>query len=534
MDTPEHQRLKEAADGPADWRKWGPYLSERQWGTVREDYSADGDAWRYFTHDQARSRAYRWGEDGLAGFSDDHQLLCFALALWNGKDPILKERLFGLGNGEGNHGEAVKECYAYLDALPTYAYAKYLYKYPQAAFPYLDLVAGNAARGRDEPPYELIDTGVFADDRYFDIVVEYAKDGPEDILIAISVTNRAREAATLTVLPTIWFRNTWSWSDDTPKPNLKQVEKKSPFSIVAAVHAELGVRYLYCAGAPQVLFTENETNNRRLFGGDNAGRFVKDGINEAVVGGAKGVVNPKRTGTKAAVRYDLVLEAGESRELRLRLADGTPASSDRAGGPFLGFDAILAARRAEADAFYATLLPDAIAGEDPDAAMILRQACAGMLWNAQFYYFDASRWLGEHGAGVGIAAARPVRNVGWGHLANADVITVPDKWEYPWYAAWNLAFHGLPLALIDAELAKRQLTMLLDGPLPPSQRQAAGQRMEFLGERAAAPCLGGLVRLCPRQGQARRQRRSRLPAQRLPRPAYELHLVGQPARQRRP
>ncbi|HRK96517.1 MAG TPA: glucosidase, partial [Rhodospirillales bacterium] len=317
MDTPEHQRLKEAADATGDWRKWGPYLSERQWGTVREDYSADGDAWRYFTHDQARSRAYRWGEDGLAGFSDDHQLLCFALALWNGKDPILKERLFGLGNGEGNHGEAVKECYGYLDALPTYAYARYLYRYPQAAFPYLDLVAGNAARGRDEPPYELADTGVFADDRYFDVVVEYAKEGPEDILIAIGVTNRGPEAASLTVLPTIWFRNTWSWSDDTPKPNLKQVEKKSPFSIVAAVHAELGVRYLYCAGAPQVLFTENETNNRRLFGGDNAGRFVKDGINDTVVGGAKGAVNPKRTGTKAAVRYDLVLEPGERRELRL-------------------------------------------------------------------------------------------------------------------------------------------------------------------------------------------------------------------------
>ncbi|MGZ8996751.1 MAG: MGH1-like glycoside hydrolase domain-containing protein, partial [Rhodospirillales bacterium] len=283
------------------------------------------------------------------------------------------------------------------------------------------------------------------------------------ILIAIGVTNRGPEAAALTVLPTIWFRNTWSWSDDTPKPNLKQVEKKSATSIVAAVHAELGVRYLYCAGAPPALFTENETNNRRLFGGDNAGRFVKDGINDNVVGGAKGVVNPKRTGTKAAVRYDLVLEPGESLGLRLRLADGTPASSDRAGGPFVGFEAIMAARRAEADAFYAALLPGAAAGNDGPGAAILRRSCAGMLWNAQFYYFDAARWLGEHGAGVGLAPPRPVRNTGWGHLANADVITVPDKWEYPWYAAWNLAFHGLPLALVDAELAKRQLTLLLDG-----------------------------------------------------------------------
>lgn len=462
MNTPEHQRLQEQAEGTADWRKWGPYLSERQWGTVREDYSADGDAWRYFTHDQARSRAYRWGEDGLAGFSDDHQLLCFALALWNGKDPILKERLFGLGNGEGNHGEAVKERYHYLDALPSYAYAKSLYRYPQAPFPYLDLVATNAARTRDEPPYELADTGVFAEDRYFDVVVEYAKDGPEDILIAISVTNRGPEAAELTVLPTLWFRNTWSWSDDTPKPNLKQVEKKSPNSIIAAVHAELGVRYLYCAGAPPALFTENETNNRRLFGGDNAGRFVKDGINDAVVGGAKGVVNPKRTGTKAAVRYDLVLEPGERRDLRLRLADGTPASSDRGGGPFAGFDAILAARRADADAFHAALAAGS-ARKDPETAMILRQACAGVLWNAQFYCFDAARWLGEHGAGRGEAPKRPVRNMAWGHLANADVVTVPDKWEYPWYAAWNLAFQSLPVALVDAERAKRQLRLLLDG-----------------------------------------------------------------------
>ncbi|MDZ3835807.1 MAG: glucosidase [Rhodospirillales bacterium] len=475
MSTPEHQRLQDLADGSADWRKWGPYLSERQWGTVREDYSADGNAWRYFTHDQARSRSYRWGEDGLAGFSDDHQLLCFALGLWNGKDPILKERLFGLGNGEGNHGEAVKERYHYLDALPSYAYAKYLYRYPQAPFPYLDLVAANAARGKDEPPYELCDTGVFAENRYFDVVVEYAKDGPEDILIAVGITNRGPEAAELTVLPTLWFRNTWSWSDDTPKPNLKQVEKKSPTSIIAAVHAELGVRYLYCAGAPQALFTENETNNRRLFGGDNAGRFVKDGINDCVVGGVKGAVNPRRTGTKAAVRYDLVLEPGERRELRLRLADGTPASSDRGDGPFVGFDAMLASRRAEADAFYASLLPEK-AGKDGETALILRQACAGLLWNAQFYCFDAGRWLGEHGAAPGGTPGHPVRNTAWAHLDNADVITAPDKWEYPWYAAWNLAFHSLPLALVDAERAKRQLCLLLDsrylhpnGKLPASE-----------------------------------------------------------------
>lgn len=483
MNTPEHQRLDDAAQGVADWKKWGPYLSERQWGTVREDYGADGDPWRYFTHDQARSRAYRWGEDGLAGFSDDQQLLCFALALWNGKDPVLKERLFGLTNGEGNHGEDVKELYYYLDATPTYSYAKYLYKYPQNVFPYLDLVTTNAGRGRVDPEYELSDTGVFADERYFDVIIEYAKDAPEDILIAIRITNRGPDQATIYVLPTLWFRNTWSWCNDTPKPNLKQVEKKSATSIVAAVHPELGVRYLYCEGAPVIHFTENETNNRRLFGGDNAGRFVKDGINDHVIHGTKSAVNPKRTGTKAAARYGISLGAGESRELRLRLADGTPSSSDRRGDPFADFDAVLATRRAEADAFYATIMPapsqgggeaegegeggnPGAVGGDTDEARIVRQALAGMLWNKQYYNFDAARWLTEHDA-HGLPTRRapgwPIRNGAWAHVAAADVIAMPDTWEYPWFAAWDLALGSLPLALVDCAFAKKQLILLLEG-----------------------------------------------------------------------
>ncbi|MBL8659058.1 MAG: glucosidase [Rhodospirillales bacterium] len=495
MNTPEHRRLDDAANGQAAWRKWGPYLSERQWGTVREDYSADGDPWRYFTHDQSRSRSYRWGEDGLAGFSDDQQFLCFAVALWNGQDPILKERLFGLANNEGNHGEDVKEVYYYLDATPTYSYARYLYKYPHAAFPYLDLVKTNAGRGRNEPEHELIDTGAFAAGRYFDVDIEYAKDSPEDILIAIRVTNRGPEPATLYVLPTLWFRNTWSWDSDTPKPNLKQVEKKSPTSIVAAVHPELGVRYLYCEGAPVVHFTENETNNRRLFGGHNAAPFVKDGINDHVISGVKAAVNPKRTGTKAAARYGLSLAAGESGVLRLRLADGTPSSSDRAGGPFAGFDAALAARRAEADAFYAAILPTVANGAEPDLASgangvgggdftaedakIARQALAGMLWNKQYYNLDAARWLAEHGAS-GLPAQpgprRPARNRAWTHLAGADVIATPDTWEYPWYAGWDLALQSLPLALVDCAFAKQQLLLLLEerylhpnGQLPSSE-----------------------------------------------------------------
>lgn len=479
MNTPEHQRLDDAAQGVADWKKWGPYLSERQWGTVREDYGSDGDPWRYFTHDQARSRAYHWGEDGLAGFSDDQQLLCFAVALWNGKDPVLKERLFGLTNSEGNHGEDVKECYWYLDATPTYSYAKYLYKYPQSAFPYLDLVTTNAGRGRGDAEYELIDTGIFAGDRYFEVGVEYAKDSPEDILIAIRITNRGPDPATLYVLPTLWFRNTWSWCNDTPKPNLKQVEKKSATSIVAAVHPDLGVRYLYCEGAPVVHFTENETNNRRLFGGDNAGLFVKDGINDHVIHGAKGAVNPKRTGTKAAARYGVSLAAGESRTLRLRLADGTPSSSDRSGDPFAGFDAVLAARRAEADDFYAAIVPPATAharsvkaagegGDDDiagDGAVIARQALAGMLWNKQYYQYDAARWLSEHGAhGLprGHAPGQTMRNRAWAHVAGADVVAMPDTWEYPWFAGWDLALHSLPLAVVDCASAKQQLILLLE------------------------------------------------------------------------
>jgi hypothetical protein len=444
----ERRRLEEVRTRGVPWRKWGPYLSERQWGTVREDYSDSGDAWNHFTHDHARSRAYRWGEDGLAGISDDRQLLCFALALWNGRDPILKERLFGLTNSEGNHGEDVKEYYFYLDSTPTHSYMKYLYKYPQQAYPYADLVEISRRRGRNELEYELLDTGVFDEDRYFDVFVEYAKASPEDLLIRITVENRGPEAAMLHVLPTIWFRRVWSSAGDAPRPALRQAAA----GVIAAVHPDLGERFLSCEGAPALLFTENETNTERLLGVPNSTPFVKDGIDSYVVHGRREAANAAERGTKASAHYPLTVGAGQSRTVRLRLHDTAPVA------PFARFDATLATRRREADAFYATVIPPSL---DADAASVMRQALAGMLWSKQFYYYDVNRWLEERGADSSGPGRRAFRNAHWHHLHNADILSMPDKWEYPWYAAWDLAFHVLALTLVDPDFGKQQLELML-------------------------------------------------------------------------
>jgi hypothetical protein len=460
----EHARLEEARGQHVAWRKWGPYLSERQWGTVREDYSESGNAWDYFTHDQARSRAYRWGEDGLAGVSDDQQRLCFALALWNGKDPILKERLFGLTNSESNHGEDVKEYYFYLDSTPTHSYMKYLYKYPQAEYPYSDLVETSRGRSRHEFEYELLDTGIFDDDRYFDIFVEYAKASPDDLLIQISIHNRGPEAASLHVLPTLWFRNQWSWVAGVEKPKLQQVAGKTGQSIVRAVDAKLGERHLYCEGDVPLLFTENETNTQRIFGVPNRSAYVKDGINNYVVHGQKDAVNPDATGTKAAPHYQLTVNPGESRVIRLRLSTVAPADLARSNGagpsPFgSSFDEAMQARRREADEFYAAISPKSLSA---DQANVMRQALAGMLWSKQFYHYDVDKWLEERGCDPFKASRKQSpRNDQWHHMYNGDVISMPDKWEYPWYAAWDLAFHVIALTLVDPEFGKQQLKLML-------------------------------------------------------------------------
>ena len=456
--TSELQRLSDARHGQMPWMKWGPYLSERQWGTVREDYSDSGDAWNFFTHDQARSRAYRWGEDGLAGISDDRQLLCFALALWNGSDPILKERLFGLTNSEGNHGEDVKEYYFYLDSTPTHSYMKYLYKYPQGAYPYDLLVSTNRHRGRDDLEYELLDTGVFDQDRYFDVFVEYAKASPDDILVEITVCNRGSEAAAVHVLPTIWFRNVWTWSPTAARPSLKKTA-----GAIAASNRELGERFLYADGAPTLLFTENETNTERFGLEANRTPFVKDAFDNYVVHGRQQAVNPEQVGTKAAAHYALTIPGGASQVIRLRLSDVPPRANAPAGsppGPFgADFDAVMSDRRREADEFYATVIPSSL---DKDAANVMRQALAGMLWSKQFYNYDVDAWLSERGADIFRHNRRAApRNSHWHHMSNTDIISMPDKWEYPWYAAWDLAFHVLALTLVDEDLGKRQLDLML-------------------------------------------------------------------------
>jgi hypothetical protein len=464
MVNAEQLRLQAAREGKADWKQWGPYLSERQWGTVREDYSSDGNAWAYFSHDQARSRAYRWGEDGLGGITDSNNLLCFALALWNGQDPILKERLFGLTNSEGNHGEDVKEYYFYLDSTPTHSYMKYLYKYPQAAFPYEDLINTNRSRSRDEPEYELLDTGIFDDDRYFDVFVEYAKASPTDVLVKISVANRGPEAAELQLLPTLWFRNTWSWPDSGSKSELKTIANGN----ISTVHAhltnpllaeKLTDYYLYCDSDVPLLFTENETNHERLFNSPNATPYVKDGINDYVVHGKTEAVNPQQTGTKVSPHYALTVEAGETRVICLRLSAATPTQLTN---PFGDFEQVFSARLEEANAFYDTIMPDQVKA-NPDRANVMRQALAGMLWTKQYFYYDLEQWLQEHGVTPWMPSESRsgVRNSEWFHMYTDDIISMPDKWEYPWFAAWDLAFHMIPLSLVDQDFAKDQLMLML-------------------------------------------------------------------------
>ena len=449
VETNEQKRLNAAREAGVPWKKWGPYLSERQWGTVREDYSQDANAWNYFTHDQARSRTYRWGEDGLAGISDDNQQLCFALALWNGRDPILKERLFGLTNSEGNHGEDVKEYYFYLDSTPTHSYMKYLYKYPQQEFPYRDLLETNRRRSRQEMEYELLDTGAFDGDRYFDVFVEYAKADPEDILVRITVHNRGPETAELHLLPTLWFRNTWSWDGNATKPTLRQVGERA----VLASHERLGARTLSCEGNPELLFTENDSNAARLWGQANSSPYVKDAFHAYLISGVREAVNRAKTGTKAAAHYRLEVPAGGSKAVRLRLSEKPPAR------PFDQFDAILAARLADADEFYNRIAPHSL---NEDERRVYRQALAGMLWGKQYYYFDLDRWLEEHKAHPMVGASnRTTRNMEWFHMLNSDVISMPDKWEYPWYAAWDLAFHTAALSMVDFDFAKEQLLLML-------------------------------------------------------------------------
>jgi hypothetical protein len=465
LKSQESKRLEQVRDGEVDWYKWGPYLSERQWGTVREDTSDDGNAWASFPHDHARSRAYRWGEDGLGGITDSQNQLCFALALWNGKDPILKERLFGLTNSEGNHGEDVKEYYFYLDSTPTHSYMRYLYKYPQAAFPYDDLVATNRARSRYEPEYELLDTGIFDDNRYFDVFVEYAKATPHDVLIKISIANRGPEAATLQLLPTLWFRNTWNSSENGAKPVLQQLTAER----CSVVHAHLGPAaetedcsdyFFYSEPGGQLLFTENETNHERLFQTPNGSPYVKDGINNYIVHGTKNAVSPNGKGTKVSPHYDLTVQAEETTVLRFRLTTTAP---DQMTDPFDPlFEQTFASRIQEADHFFATVIPPSVLA-DSDRTNVMRQALAGMMWTKQYFHYELDQWLRERNVNPWTPAVErlQVRNSEWFHMHNADIISMPDKWEYPWYAAWDLAFHAIPISLIDSEFAKKQLSLML-------------------------------------------------------------------------
>ncbi len=454
--TAEERRLDEARARTAHWRRWGPYLSERQWGTVREDYSAHGTAWDYFPHDHARSRAYRWGEDGLLGICDNHQRVCLALALWNGRDPILKERLFGLTGSQGNHGEDVKEYYFYLDSTPTHSYLKALYKYPQAEFPYARLTEENGRRTRREPELELLDTGVFDDDRYFDVLVEYAKAAPDDILCRIAVVNRGPASAPLHVLPTVWFRNTWSWDHDAARPRLARGASAAGRAAIDIAHPGLPGPYrLECEGAPELVFTETETNLRRLYGVENTRPFVKDAFHEYVVHGRADAVNPAGEGTKAAACYRRVLGPGEEAVIRLRLTEGGAAEE-----PFgEAFEGVFAERRREGDEFYAGVIPAKLSD---DGRVVMRQALAGMLWSKQWYHYDVGRWLEGDPAQPAPPPERwNGRNAEWGHLYNDDVVSMPDKWEYPWYAAWDLAFHTIPLALVDPDFAKEQIVLFL-------------------------------------------------------------------------
>src|SRR5579875_3361090 len=441
----EEDRLQADADRRQNWKRWGPYLSERQWGTVREDYSANGDAWNYFPHDHARSRVYRWGEDGIAGICDRHQHICFAIALWNERDPILKERLFGLTNREGNHGEDVKE----------------YYYYPQGAFPYDQLVVENGKRTREEPEFELVDTGIFAENRYFDVFVEYAKAAPDDILIRITAWNRGPDAARLHVLPTLWFRNRWSWGEKYDPPVAARVDAPSGAELIALDEFHYGKRWLLIEGAPELLFTNNETNDERLFNAKNASPYVKDAFHRYLINGETGAVNPAMKGTKAAAHFARDIAAGGNWSIRLRLLDRNPAEKPGSAEEYFGgsFDDIFSQRQKEADELYAARTGDATSEE---TKRVQRQAFAGLLWGKQSYHYDVARWLaGDPTQPQPDPARRRGRNHRWTHLYNADVISMPDKWEYPWYASWDLAFHCVAMALIDPDFAKEQLILFL-------------------------------------------------------------------------
>lgn len=450
--TAEEQRLEESRTRKAHWRRWGPYLSERQWGTVREDYSQDGNAWNYLTHDQARSRAYRWGEDGIGGISDNHQRLCFAIALWNGEDYILKERLFGVNGQEGNHGEDVKDYYFYLDNTPSHAYMKYLYKYPQTAFPYDQLVQENGDRGWDDVEFELMDTGIFEDNRYFDVLVEYAKVTDEDILVKIQVTNRGEAEKPLFLLPTLWFRNEWSWGYDQEKPNLKISQENEFHTVIEADHPTLGKRWLYCFKPEETLFTENETNQQRLFGVENHSPYVKDGINDYIVKGNQEAVNPHQTGTKFSALYSWNIPGGETKTVYLRLSN-----QDHLTNPFgEEFEQTFKQRQQEADQFYDQF---SALVESTDLKNVQRQAFAGMLWTKQYYHYIVEDWLNGDPDMLKPHRHNP-RNEDWIHFYTDDILSMPDKWEFPWFAAWDTAFHVLPLAMIDPDFAKKQLDLL--------------------------------------------------------------------------
>ncbi|MEB3196807.1 MAG: glucosidase, partial [Candidatus Sericytochromatia bacterium] len=456
----EQQRLSDHAT----WMRWGPYLAERAWGTVREDYSADGDAWRHFPHDQARSRAYRWNEDGLAGLCDREQMLCLGLTLWNGQDPILKERLFGLAGPEGNHGEDVKEVYHYLDAVPSHAWLHMRYRYPQAAFPYEQLVAENARRGRHQPEFDLLDTGVFDQNRYFDVDVHHLKAGPEDLVMRITATNRGPEAAPLHLLPTLWFRNTWSW-DAGDRPEIRLDEEGFDLGACIVQHPTLGQRWFYAEGCPALLFTENDTNTARLYGSPPATPYTKDAFHRYLIGSETQAINPQRVGTKVAAHQWRTLAPGETWVLHVRLSP-TPLDD-----PFGDVETLMARRAQEADQFWAEVLPD---GLSADGRLVARQALAGMVWTKQFYHYDVQAWLrGDPAMPPPPQGRARLRNGAWQHMRHADVLSMPDAWEYPWYAGWDLAFHCLPLALIDPEFAKQQLRLLVsdayqgpDGQVP--------------------------------------------------------------------
>jgi hypothetical protein len=449
--TAEEQRLEASRERREHWKRWGPYLSERAWGTVREDYSEFGTAWEYLPHDHARSRAYRWNEDGIAGICDRHQKICFALALWNGKDAILKERLFGLTGNEGNHGEDVKECYYYLDNTPTHSWMKYLYKYPQSAFPYAELLEENRRRGKADREYELLDTGIFDGGRYFDVFVEYAKAGVEEISVRITAWNRGPETAALHIVPTVWFRNTWSWGLGDPKPHLKRCG--SDKTVIELNEPDYGNRWIWFDGSPRLLFTENETNYRRLFAYDGGSQYTKDGIGDFIVSGRPKAVNPAENGTKAAAHYEFRIAAGESATVKVRFTN----RESKSGVEAAEFDDVFPLRRKEADEFYATVIPP---GLSDDGRNVMRQAFAGLLWSKQFYHYVVSQWLdGDPSGPVPPEGHRHRRNEEWRHLYNADVISMPDKWEFPWYASWDLAFHCVALALVDAQFAKEQLML---------------------------------------------------------------------------